>query len=138
MSSQIRIPSWKTRIALFVQGKMIPFDEANADIKTPKERIHTVQKHNAFWIHLPHEYTLTFKTWQLLDLGSFITGLQEGDADTIGVVLSAYTGAQWAFKSLGFSEGVITASTLGPFTANAVPAIEVSCEFLNWTPSKAA
>lgn len=138
MSTQIKIPSWKTRIALFVQGKIIPFDEANASIKTPKERIHTVQKDNAFWVHLPHEYTLEFKTWQVLDLGGFIADLQEGNADTIGVVLAAFTGAQWAFKTLGFSDGVITATTLGPFTASAVPAIEVSCEFLNWTPKKAA
>lgn len=138
MSQTVKIPAWKTRIALYVHGKYIPFEEASASIKTPKERIHTVQKHNAFWLHLPHEYTLTFKTWQILDLGGYLANLQEGDADTIAVTLAARIGNQWTFKTLGFSEGVITAMEMGPYNTSSAPAIEVSMEFLNWTPSKAA
>lgn len=131
----VKIPSWKTRISLSVDGKLIPFSEASASIKTSKERIHTVHKHNSFWNHLPHEYTLTFSTWQVLDLGPYLVQKQELDVETLSVVLSAFIGDQWAFKSLGFGEGVITSVELGGFSPSAVPSMEVSAEFLKWTPN---
>ena len=133
----IKIPSWKTRLSLSVNGKLIPFTEASASIKTPKERIHTVEKHNSFWNHLPHEYTLTFTTLQVLDIGPFIIGLQEADIENLSVILSARIGDQWSFKSLGMSDGTISGTELGPFNPTVVPAIEVSAEFLNWSPNPA-
>lgn len=130
----IDLPDWKTRLTLSVNGKLIPIRDKGFEIIAPKERIHIVQVRNVMWNHLPHEYRLTFTTFQLLDLGPFLANLIETDDGEITATIGTVVGDEWTFDSLGFGKGTISSLIGGEITASGVPIFTVVIEFLEWTP----
>lgn len=129
------IPGYKTRLSLAINGKPIPIIESNSSIKTPKERIHLMSQDNALWNHLPHEFSLSFRTYQLLDLGPFLTGLQNQNVENIEVVIGARIGTNWTFTSVGYGDGVITQIDFnGMEQGGKLPTFDVNLEFLNYNP----
>ena len=124
---------WKTRLALALNAKTVEIIDESWSILAGKERVHTVSMDNAFWNHLPHEFSLTFTTYQVLDMGPFLADLLNRDIENIEVVQTARVGDQWTFSRLGFSNGTISSIEGGNIAPGRVPTMVVTVEFLNWT-----
>jgi hypothetical protein len=131
--SEASTHKWKDRLALYVNGKYIGIRDKSYSIRSPKERLHTVGEWNAGWHHLPHEFTLTFTTYAVGDVGKFLSDLQDADVENLQIVIARKEGTNWTFESVGFSRGTISSVTGGGFDARGVPILTVECEFLEWT-----
>ncbi|MFW9882487.1 MAG: hypothetical protein ACFFG0_56210 [Candidatus Thorarchaeota archaeon] len=132
LNSIPEISGWKTKLSLSINNKLIPIRDSSATISTPKGRVHTVQKDNHFWIHLPKEFSIAFSTFAVLDLGPFLVGLQDQNIEDISAGYTVFTGDQWTFQSVGFTNGVITNIAMTDIVAGAIPILDVTMEFLNW------
>jgi len=131
------LPSWKDRLSLSVDGKLIPMRDATFTYRAPKERLHTVQKPNAGFHHMPHEFSVSFNTYVISDIGSFLMDMVEADLETVELVLSKSEGPNFSFDSLVYSPGTISSVTISGVEARSVPMMSVECEFLDchWNQS---
>lgn len=125
------LPSWKDRLSIAVDGKLIPVRDSTFTSRSAKERLHTTQKPNTGFIHLPHEFTVSFSTYAVDDVGPFLLERQEQDLENIELVLGRAEGDNFTFVTLTYGRGTISNVTLAGVDARSIPVLSVDVEFLD-------
>jgi hypothetical protein len=128
------LPDWKgTLLALYIDGENVPMRDGSMTIRAPKERQYTVQtKNGAFFHHLPHEFSFSFSTYAILNIGPLLASKIESDPEDMNLNLVRREGDRWTFQEIGLGRGTITNFSMTGIDARSVPIIAIDAEFLEF------
>jgi hypothetical protein len=131
------MPNWNTRLVVSVNNKVVsPIDNFTPTLNTPHAVIHSLEKDNVGFVRQP--FTFTF-TMTIRAIGTAVADLTElalnGTPFDVAVAENG-SGDDWTFKSLKFSNCVITSTNPSNIVIDGAPSASFNCMALTSTIEK--
>ncbi|SRR6266567_3654187 len=124
------MPDWNTRLEVTVGGKpLTPISAFTPTFQTPHQVIHSLEADNVGFVRQP--FTFTF-TMTVLAINTVVADLAELaiNGTPFDIAVAEKKGTDWAFKSIKFSNCVITSTNPSNVVIDGAPAASFNCAAL--------
>ena len=130
------MPDWNTRLVVTVGGRPItPIDNFTPTFKTPHTVIHSLEADNVGFVRQPFTFTFTMTVRAIGTTVADLTELALRGAP-FDIAVAEKNGSDWTFKSLKFSNCVITSANPSNVVIDGAPSASFNCAALTATIEK--
>ncbi len=124
------MPDWNTRLEVTVGGKTLtPISAFTPTFNTPHTVIHSLETDNVGFVRQPFTFTFTMTVQAINTVVADLTELAL-NGTTFDIAVAEKKGTDWAFKSIKFSNCVITSTNPSNVVIDGAPAASFNCAAL--------
>ncbi len=124
------MPDWNTRLEVTVGGKTLtPISAFTPTLATPHLVIHSLEADNVGFVRQPITFTFTMTVQAINTVVADLTELAL-NGTPFDIAVCEKKGTDWAFKSIKFSNCVITSTNPSNVVIDGAPAASFNCAAL--------
>jgi hypothetical protein len=128
------MPDWNTRLEVMLGTETItPIDNFTPTFNTPHTVIHSIEADNVGFIRQPFTFTFTMTVRAIGTAVADLTTLAI-NGQTFSIAVSEKKGTDWSFKSIKFTNCIITSANPSNIVIDGAPAASFNCSALVAAP----
>lgn len=124
------MPDWNTRLEVKVGSNTItPISTFTPTFNTPHTVIHSLERDNVGFVRQPFTFTFTMTVQAINTVVADLTDLAR-NGQLFDIAVAQKQGTDWAFRSIKFSNCVITSTNPSNVVIDGAPAATFNCAAL--------